>query len=142
MLPVAVISVDARQVRLQLAIVVTAQAEDGQQWLEVAQPLNALNVVMVSSAAANLPLQPYLNSGQLVGLVGGFDGAANYLQSKTILLSDAEWSSRWQRLYELRWGHIALIVVIFLGNLVAMGRVSGSSAGTEAGSAGQTEGKA
>ncbi|MFN8445706.1 MAG: zinc ribbon domain-containing protein [Caldilineaceae bacterium] len=126
----------------KLAIVVTAQAEDGQQWLEVARPLNALNVVMVSSAAANLPLQPYFSSGQLIGLVGGFDGAANYLQSKTILLKDSEWSIRWQRLYELRWGHIALIVVIFLGNLVAMGRMPGTGSGTEGLSTGKVEDKA
>lgn len=126
----------------KLAIVVTAQAEDGQQWLEVARPLNGLNVVMVSSAVANLPLQPYLSSGQLIGLVGGVDGAANYLQSKTTLLKDTEWSSRWQRLYELRWGHIALIVVLFLGNLVAMGRMPGTGSGAESVFTGKMEDKA
>ncbi len=113
----------APQCNFALVVVVAAQAEDVQRWLEVAAPLNRIPVLAVTSAAADLPLRPYLSSGQLVGLVGGFDGAADYLSAGSRLLEDDEWASRWQALYELRWGHFALLIVIFLGNMVALGTV-------------------
>ncbi len=61
-----------------LAVVFAAQAEDAQAWLEQVAPRNRVPVVAATGAGADPLLRPYLASGQLVGLVSGFDGAATY----------------------------------------------------------------
>lgn len=66
------------QERADLALVFAAQAEDVQVWLEQVAPLNRTPVVAATAAGADPMLRPYLESGQLVGLVSGFDGAASY----------------------------------------------------------------
>lgn len=103
-----------------LSIVVAAQAEDVQQWLELVQPTAYTPVIAVTAAGADLVLRPYLDSGQLTGLVSGFDGAMRYQelrgqQSSTELLAAT------QLLVAQNWGHIALIALLFLGNLSAIG---------------------
>jgi len=103
--------------RPALAIVVAAQAEDVQQWLEQVQPLAPSPVVAFTSAAADPLLRPYLASGQLHGLVSGFDGAATYEQLRTRALP-GRWEGRWlQQLIAQNWGHAALLLILLLGNL-------------------------
>ena len=57
--------------------------------LEQAQPLDRLPIVAFTSAAADPVLRPYLESGQLRGLVSGFDGAWAYAQQSGLPLSAA-----------------------------------------------------
>ncbi len=103
--------------RPALAIVVAAQAEDVQQWLEQVQPLAPAPVVAFTAAGADPILRPYLASGQLQGLVSGFDGAATYQQLRTGPLNNT-WDSRWlQQLVAQNWGHAALLLILLLGNL-------------------------
>lgn len=103
--------------RPALAIVVAAQAEDVQQWLEQVQPVAPSPVVAFTSAAADPILRPYLASGQLQGLVSGFDGAAIYQQLRTRALPGI-WEGRWlQQLIAQNWGHAALLLILLLGNL-------------------------
>lgn len=103
--------------RPALAIVVAAQAEDVQQWLEQVQPLAPSPVVAFTSAAADPLLRPYLASGQLHGLVSGFDGAATYQQLRTRAVPGI-WEGRWlQQLIAQNWGHAALLLILLLGNL-------------------------
>jgi hypothetical protein len=103
--------------RPALAIVVAAQAEDVQQWLEQVQPLAPAPVVAFTGAGADPILRPYLASGQLQGLVSGFDGAATYQQLRARPLNYT-WDGRWlQQLVAQNWGHVALLLILLLGNL-------------------------
>ncbi len=106
--------------RADLAVVVAAQAEDVQHWLEQVAALNHAPVLAVVSAGADPPLRPYLDSGQLVGLVSGYDGAYHY----TELLGeapapDAVRTMRTQVAGQ-DYGALALLAIILLGNLAAL----------------------
>ncbi|CAN5784059.1 hypothetical protein BH10CHL1_BH10CHL1_22790 [soil metagenome] len=103
-----------------LAIVIAAQAEDVQQWLELVQPLNQIPVVAFTSAGADAPLRPYLESGQLRGLVSGFDGAYTYQQLLTHPLPRGEETVYRLQLVFQNWGHLAFLLLIVLGNLAAL----------------------
>lgn len=106
--------------RPALIIVVAATGEAVQQWLELAQPLDKIPVVAFTSAGADPILRPYLDSGQLSGLVSGFDGAYAYQQLRTRPLSQAEATVYRRQLIFQNWGHLAFLVVIVLGNLAAL----------------------
>jgi len=106
--------------RPALTIVVAATAEDVQQWLELGQPLQQTPVVAFTSAGADPILRPYLESGQLSGLVSGFDGAVAYQQLRTQPLSRGEETVYRRQLVFQNWGHLAFLLVIVLGNLAAL----------------------
>jgi len=106
-----------------LAIVVAAQAEDVQQWLELVQPLAQMRqtpVVAFTSAGADPALRPYLDSGQLAGLVSGFDGGYTYQQLRERPLSQPEETLYRLHLVFQNWGHMAFLLIIILGNLAAL----------------------
>ena len=117
--PVAAPLTDAMVAQTALTIVVAAQAEAVQQWLEQGQPLQQRPTLAVTSAGADPLLRPYLASGQLSGLVSGFDGAISYQQLRTVHLAAAEedWLNR--QLILQNWGHFALLLILLLGNLAA-----------------------
>jgi len=102
-----------------LAIVFAAQAEDVQQWLEQVTPVNRAPVLAVTSAGADPPLRPYLDSGQLVGLVSGYDGAYHYqeLLGETPLATVRAMRSQ---VAAQGYGALALLAIILLGNLAAL----------------------
>ena len=110
-----------QQERPDLAVVFGAQAEDVQHWLEQAAPLNRTPVIAVTSAAADPILRPYWNSGQLSGLVSGFDGAYNYQSLLADRLPRLERSAALDRQVVLQdWGLAIFFLAIVLGNLAAM----------------------
>lgn len=101
----------------RLVVIVAARTDDVRQWLEIVQPVDRLPVVAVTTAAADPTLLPYVQSGQLAGLVSGFDGAAAY-QS----LRDEPLSTTAQRRQALvtqaqNWGALSLIVIALVANL-------------------------
>ncbi len=110
-----------------LMLVVAAQAEDVQLWLEQVQPLNDIPTVGITAAAVDPIARPYWNSGQLAGLISGFDGAIDYQNriverltlaqqaDQTFLLSTVDTQTR--HLIAQNWGHILLLLLILLGNL-------------------------
>lgn len=102
-----------------LTIVVAAQAESVQYWLEQGQPVQQRPTLAFTSAGADPLLRPYLASGQLRGLVSGFDGAATYQQLRTVHLAAGEEDWFQRQLVLQNWGHLALLLVILLGNLAA-----------------------
>lgn len=102
-----------------LAIILAAQAEEVQQWLEQVQPLNGVRSLAFVSAGADPILRPYLESGQLQGLVSGFDGARAYQQRLEPLLA-SEGGVFQQQLFLQNWGHFAFLLLIVLGNLAAL----------------------
>jgi hypothetical protein len=103
-----------------LAILLAAQAEEVQQWLEQTQPLNELPVVAFTSASADLILRPYWESGQLAGLVGGFDGAAAYQQLRAGSPSPLVAERFARQLSAQNWGQAAFVLLIVLGNLALL----------------------
>lgn len=107
-----------------LAIVVAAQAEDVQYWLELVQPMVYTPVVAVTAAGADPVLRPYLSSNQLSGLVSGFDGAIQYQRLRGQRLTAREVARTAEQLVAQNWGHVALLLILVLGNLSALWRPS------------------
>lgn len=103
-----------------LAVLLAAQAEDVQQWLEQVQPLNRLPTVAFTSATADPLLRPYLQSGQLQGLVSGFDGAGAYRRFGNLRLADENEARMSRQRTHQTWGQLAFLFVIVLGNLAAL----------------------
>lgn len=106
---------------IALSLVVAARAEYAQHWLEQVAPLNHAPVILVTSAAAEPILRPYLDSGQVQGMVSGFDGGGSYWS----LLRDVEeiavpaesllQQRRW--LIYQNWGHMLFILVIVVASV-------------------------
>ena len=110
-----------------LVVVVAAQAEEVQHWLEQVQPLLPTPVVAVSAAGADPILRPYRDSGQLAGLVSGFDGAAAYWRLLEPTAPEDANPALNRHLGLQNWGHLALLLAIVLGNLAALvGRDTGA----------------
>jgi len=103
-----------------LAVVLAARAEDVQDWLEQVASVNQVPVVAVTAAAADPVLRPYLDSGQIVGLVSGFDGAYHYTE-RMAAAPDPDYvqAMRWQVAGQ-NYGTAAILAVIALGNLAAL----------------------
>ncbi|MEZ4710032.1 MAG: zinc ribbon domain-containing protein [Caldilineaceae bacterium] len=113
-----------------LVLVVAAQAENVQDWLEQVQPRNHTPVVAVTGAAADPILRPYWDSGQLVGLVSGVDGGLAYEALLNGALDSADTAPprlsqlaigvRQQMAQIQNWGHIGFALIILLGNLAIL----------------------
>lgn len=102
-----------------LTLVFAARGEDVQYWLEQVQPRNRSPVVAVTSAVVDPQVRPYWDSGQLKGLVSGFDGAYSYERLHAPFRTAPSQGER-ARLTAQNWGQIALLVIIGLGNLAAL----------------------
>ena len=112
----------AATTRPALTIVVAAQAEGVQQWLEQGQPVQYSPVLAFTSAGADPVLRPYFASSQLSGLVSGFDGAIAYQQLRSVPLAVSETALLGRQVVLQNWGHFGLLLVLVLGNLAALGR--------------------
>ncbi|MCB0073499.1 MAG: zinc ribbon domain-containing protein [Caldilineaceae bacterium] len=105
--------------RMELAVVLAADAADVQAWLELVQPRDGTPVVAGTSAAAAPVLQAYWDSGQLTGLVSGFDGALAYRDLLERPYKDVERQAAARQLTAQNWGQLAFLGLILLGNLLA-----------------------
>ena len=103
-----------------LNLVVAARVEDVRRWLEQVQPLNDGTVIAVTSAAADPALRPYLHSGQLAGLVSGWDGGRAYQRRSERSENLAEQAQSARRIRGQNWGFGILLVAIVLGNLAGL----------------------
>lgn len=103
-----------------LNLVVAARTEDVRHWLEQVQPLNRGAVVAVTSAATDIPLRPYLQSGQLSGLVSGWDGGSAYRLRSERPTGPEERAMAGRLISGQNWGFAVLLVAILLGNLAAI----------------------
>jgi hypothetical protein len=100
-----------------LALVISAQFEPVQRWLEQVQPLNQTPTLAITSAAAAPPLRPYLDSGQLTGLVSGYNGGIGYRQLLLRPLARVEQIPLWRQIRGHNGALIVLLIVIVIGNL-------------------------
>ena len=102
-----------------LAVLLAAQAEDVQHWLEQVAPRNRVPVLAVTAAGADLPLRPYLESGQLVGLVSGFDGAYQYNELLGQPFAAADIPLLRRQIVGQSYGALTLLAIVLLGNFAA-----------------------
>jgi hypothetical protein len=110
-----------------LVVAAGARSEDVQQWLEQVQALDHAPVIAVTAAGADPLLRPYRDSGQLSGLVSGFDGAYAYRKLLDPFISPESNAPLLRQIILQNWGHFALIAAIVLGNLAALlGREGGA----------------
>jgi len=107
----------ARAPAPRLVLVVAANPNDVQEWLEAGWPRLRIPTVAVSTATADPLLRPYIQSGQLDGLVAGFDGALTYQALReNALAPDA--ALRLTRIANAQnLGALALLLVLFAGNV-------------------------
>ena len=103
-----------------LAVVIAARAEDVQYWLEQVAPVNQAPVVAVTAAAADPMLRPYLDSGQLVGLVSGFDGGYHYAELMADAPEPGYVQAMRQQVAGQNYGILAILAIIALGNLATL----------------------
>ncbi len=106
----------------QLALVVAPQAEDVQRWLEIVQPVNRLQVVAVTAAGAEPILQPYVESGQLAGLVSGFDGATAFQALRSEALGPEAQRKQMLAVGVQNGGAVALLIILAAGNMARLFR--------------------
>ena len=90
------------------------------RWLEQVQPINEGTVIAVTSAVADPALRPFLQSGQLVGLVSGWDGGRAYFRRLERTRSVAEQARSSRLTNGQNWGIGILLVVILLGNVAGL----------------------
>lgn len=103
-----------------LTLVIAARAEDVRRWMEQVQPLNGGTVVAATSAVVGPSVRPYLHSGQLAGLVSGWDGGSAYVRRLERARSVAEQARTLRQINGLNWGVGILIAVVVLGNLAGL----------------------
>jgi hypothetical protein len=101
-----------------LALVISARFEPVQRWLEQVQPLNQVPTLAIISAAAGPVVRPYLDSGQLAGLVSGYNGGIGYRQLLLRPLTRAEQIPLWRQIRGHNGALIVLLIVIVIGNLM------------------------
>lgn len=94
-------------------IVLTENAETARAWIEQVQPrLGSVPLLMVVSAQAAPMVQPYIDSGQVQGMVSGMSGGAMYAQ---ISGQGGAWLDYWDA---YQFGIFAAIAFILLGGVV------------------------
>jgi hypothetical protein len=101
-----------------LALVISARFEPVQRWLEQVQPLNQVPTLAITSAAAGPVVRPYLDSGQLAGMVSGYNGGIGYRQLLPRPLTRSELSPLWRQIRGHNGALIVLLIVIVIGNLM------------------------
>jgi hypothetical protein len=95
-----------------MILVLTDSVETGRAWVEQVRPVSgSVPLTMVSSAQAGPLLQPYLDAGQIKGLVNGLMGGAMYEQQNGKPgLANKDWNA-----YQL--GYVAGILMLILGGV-------------------------
>ena len=103
-----------------LTLVIAARAEDVRRWLEQVQPLNGGPVVAATSAVVDPSVRPYLQSGQLAGLVSGWDGGSAYGRRLERTRGLAEQARTLRQANGMNWAVGILIAAVLLGNAAGL----------------------
>ncbi|MCL4835854.1 MAG: zinc-ribbon domain-containing protein [Caldilineaceae bacterium] len=103
-----------------LLLVLAGRAEDVQRWLEQVQPLNTTPVVAVVGAGADPALRPYVDSGQIAGLVSGYAGGITYRELLANPIPAARQESQRRHITAQNWALVVLLLVVAVGNLAGL----------------------
>src|SRR5206468_1245272 len=99
----------------KLMVLVSGGSPGAREYVQYVQNRYALRMVAVTTAVSTTDLAPYYQSGQLLGLVAGLSGAAEY----ELLVGHP--SIGVEGAGVLNAGHLVVIVAIVLGNLAYFG---------------------
>ena len=103
-----------------LLLILAARSEEVQRWIEQVQPLDGAPVVAVTSAAVDPAIRPYVDSGQITGLVSGYAGGIEYRTLMADVLSKAGQESQRRHISGQNWALIVLLLVIAVGSLAGL----------------------
>jgi hypothetical protein len=108
---------------VKLLVNISAGTPGTKEWVQQAQGRYHIPMVSGSTAVQSPELYPYLQSGQILGLLGGMAGAAEYEKSTGVLGPatkgmDAQSSA-----------HVFIMFLIVLGNVIYFSRRSAKSQG-------------
>lgn len=103
-----------------LLLILASRSEEVQRWLEQVQPLNAAPVVGVVSAGADPAIRPYVDSGQIVGLVSGYAGGIAYRELLGDPIPTAQQESQRRHIAAQNWALVVLLLVVAVGNLAGL----------------------
>lgn len=98
-------------------VILTDRAETGRAWIEQVQPVTrGVPMLMVTSAQAAPLMTPYMESGQVTGMVSGLLGGAMYAQ----LAGEAN-SLAGQHLASYQIGIVLAFIFVLVGGVVSGG---------------------
>ncbi|MFZ1757105.1 MAG: hypothetical protein WBO46_25140 [Caldilineaceae bacterium] len=103
-----------------LLLVVAARSEEVQRWIEQVQPLNTAPIVAVVSAAVDPAIRPYVDSGQIAGIVSGYAGAIAYRTLLADVIPAAKQESQRRQITAQNWALAVLLLVVAVGNLAGL----------------------
>ena len=103
-----------------LLLILAARSEDVQRWIEQVQPLNDASIVAVTSAAVDPAIRPYVDSGQIAGLVSGYAGGMEYRTLMADVLSKADQESQRRHITGQNWALVVLLLVVAVGRLAGL----------------------
>jgi len=95
----------------KLMVLVSAGSPGAKEYVQFVQNRYALRMVAVTTAVSTTDLAPYYQSGQLLGIIAGLAGAAEYevlVGKPSIGVEGAD---------VLNAGHLVVIIAILLGNI-------------------------
>jgi hypothetical protein len=98
-----------------MVIVITDSVDTGRAWVEQVQPsLGSVPMLLISSAQAAPMLEPYVQSGQVSGMLSGLAGSVAY---ENILQQPGTGHSYW---VALQGGIAVVIALILVGTLLQL----------------------
>lgn len=95
----------------KLMVLISAGSPGAKEYVQFVQNRYALRMVAVTTAVSTTDLAPYYQSGQLLGIIAGLAGAAEYevlVGKPSIGVEGAD---------VLNAGHLVVIIAILLGNI-------------------------
>ena len=109
-----------------LLLILAGRSEEVQRWVEQVQPLNRAPIVAVIGAAADPVVRPYVDSGQISGLVSGYAGGVAYQDLRADAISASSQERQRRHISGQNWALAVLLLVIVLGNLAGLAQRSTS----------------
>ena len=103
-----------------LLLILAARSEEVQRWIEQVQSLDDAPIVAITSAAVDPAIRPYVDSGQITGLVSGYAGGIEYRTLMADVLSKASQESQRRHITGQNWAFVVLLLVVAVGSLAGL----------------------
>ncbi len=97
-----------------LQLIVTPHIADILYWLELVAPFTDAPAVVITSAGTGQVIRPYLDTGQIVGLISGYDGALQYTTGSTMPVPAAYAPRMALHVTVHNWITVCLVLVILV----------------------------
>ena len=97
---------------IKLIVNISAGYPGTKEWVQQVRTRYNVPIIAGCTAVSAPEYYPYVSSGQLLGLLGGLAGAAEYEQ----LIETPGWGTVGMSAQSL--GHLTIVILIILGNLL------------------------